>query len=265
MRRRSEQDARRRTHGQNYLRGDRLAAQLVSDADIRAGDLVLEIGPGSGALTRHLAAQARLVIAIELAPMWARRLREEFRENPRVVVVEGDALRVPWPRERFRVVASLPFNITTAVLHRLLDHPESPLTRADLIVEWEVARKRASIDRGSLLNIGWQPWFEFHLSRRLNARLFRPVPQVDAAVLTIRRRARPLLAAADRSRFVGFVQAGYRGRGARLRQTMRPVLTEHQFWRVAQEWGFPPDATAPDLDVWQWLALFVFWRQARPD
>jgi 23S rRNA (adenine-N6)-dimethyltransferase len=264
VRERTERDVRRRSRAQNFLRSERLVAQLIAGAEIGPTDLVLEVGAGSGILTRALAARARRVVAIELDPLWADRLRQQFTADPRVVIVERDALRLPLPDEPFRVLASLPFNLSTAVLHHLLDDPTAPLVRADLIVQWDVARKRTAVDYGNLLNLTWEPWYEFFLVRRLRAQLFRPVPAVDAGVLAIRRRLIPLLPPHDRKGFIDLVRAGYLRPGARLRAALQRIFTDRQFVRLADDWGFSPDALARDLDCWQWVALFTFMKQGVP-
>ena len=108
-------------------------------------------------------------------------------------VVCCDALRYRMPRRPFRVMGSLPFGATTALLRHLLDEPDSSLRRADLIVQWEVARKRAATPPSTMLSATWAPWWSFRLGRRIPADSFRPVPSVDAAVLRVERRQPPLL------------------------------------------------------------------------
>lgn len=169
---------------------------------------MLEVGAGNGVLTAALARRARRVVAVELDPDWTRRLLERFGQNDGVFVVQGDALAFPLPNEPFRVVANLPFNRTTESLRRLLD-PESALRRADLVVQAEVARKRAR-ESGTALGVGWAPWFTFRLGRALPAEAFRPVPRVGAAVLSVERRREPLLDPSESRRFAAFVRYEFR-------------------------------------------------------
>lgn len=193
--RRTPRDERRRRLGQNFLRTD-LAESLVAKAGIRPDELVVEIGPGRGALTLPLAGRAGHVVALEKDPELARRLRDRLQRRdrgPTVTVVCCDALRFRWPRQPFRVVGSIPFAETTAIFRRLLDDPRSALVRADLIVQQEVARKRSAEPPTSLLSKSWAPWWTFELGRRIPASAFRPVPSVDAALLRISRREPPLL------------------------------------------------------------------------
>jgi 23S rRNA (adenine-N6)-dimethyltransferase len=211
---RTSRDARRRAYGQNFLASRALATRLVRDAKVGAADLVVEFGAGSGTLTAELARRAERVLAIELDPVWAHRLRERFVANDRVEVIEGDLLRVRLPGEPFRVVASVPFNASTQLLRRLLDDPATPLTRADLILQWEVARKRAGRPR-TVLSASWAPWWRFRLSRRLPRTAFRPQPAVDAGVLVVERRPEPSLPPEAAEPFAAFVRAVFAGTLAR--------------------------------------------------
>lgn len=248
------ENARRtpRARGQHFLRDRSLAADVVRNAGVGSGDLVYEIGAGTGILTGELAVRAGRVVAIELDVRLARRLRDRF---PGVEVVHGDALRAPLPDDPFRVVANVPFAHTTALLRRLLDNPGSPLLRADLIVQWEAAIKRASQRPSTLLTLGWAPWFEFTVSRRIPARRFVPPPRTDAAVLTITRRPDPLLDPSERNAFRGVLGAGFEGCGVPLRRTFGS--------RRCVRLGLPKNARPADLDVAQWVALYRTCRDAR--
>ena len=187
---RTPRDERRRRLGQHFL-GSELADALVDEASIRPGELVVEIGAGRGALTHALARRGAQVVAIEKDPDWADRLRREV--TPNVTVVCCDVLDFRLPRRPFRALGSIPFGATTAILRRLLDDPDGALQRADLVVQWEVARKRAATPPATMLSTTWAPWWTFEVGRRIPARAFRPVPAVDAAVLCVRRRTPPLL------------------------------------------------------------------------
>jgi 23S rRNA (adenine-N6)-dimethyltransferase len=192
--RRTPRDERRRRLGQNFLTPE-VARTLVSDARFQAGDLVVEIGAGLGSCTFALARHVDRVVALEADPVLAGQLRRavDRRGATNVRVLDVDALRYQFRRRPFRVFGSLPFGLTTALMRHLFDDPSSALVRADLVVQWDVARKRSAVPPTTLLSTTWAPWWEFHLGRRIPARAFRPEPAVDAAVLTVTRRAPPLL------------------------------------------------------------------------
>jgi 23S rRNA (adenine-N6)-dimethyltransferase len=191
---RTARDERRRRLGQNFLRAE-VGRQLVEAADFRPGELVVEIGAGRGAITHALAEQPVDVIAVELDPIWAEQLRAALRRagRRRVRVVQADFFALALPARPFRVIGSLPFGRTTDVCRRLFDDPRVPLERADLIVQWEVACKRAERPPSSLLSSAWAPWWEFRSDRRIPAAEFRPVPRTDAGVLVATRRRPALL------------------------------------------------------------------------
>jgi 23S rRNA (adenine-N6)-dimethyltransferase len=208
---RTPRDERRRRLGQNFLRPD-LADALVADAAFSPGDLVVEIGPGRGACTFALARRGVRVLAWEQDPAWADALRAELgrRRIRNVTVVCGDALEAELPTRSFRVFGSLPFGATTALLRKLLGDPSCALQRADVVVQFEVARKRAAIPPSTALSTAWAPWWTFELGRRIPARAFRPVPRVDGAMLHVARRQPPLLPLHMASAYVDFVKRGWK-------------------------------------------------------
>jgi 23S rRNA (adenine-N6)-dimethyltransferase len=239
--------AARRGLDQHFLRSNRLAAELVRSAGLTRDDLVLEIGAGSGRLTAELADAAAHVLAVEVDPRWAHELRVRVADN--VTVVQANALRLTLPAERFRVVANLPFGQTTAFLRHLLDDPSVPLERADLIVEWGYAIKRAAVWPSTLLGATWGAWWTFRIDRRLAAQCFEPKPSVDAGVLVVARRDPPLVPVSDGRAYSDLVRRGFQG-------GLRAVAPPRRVRQVARR-------SAPrDLDVHQWAALF---RAARPD
>jgi 23S rRNA (adenine-N6)-dimethyltransferase len=237
----------RTASGQHFLRSSALAAELVRDAGVSADDLVLDLGAGSGRLTAPLASRARRVVAVELDPRWADALRGRW---PNVDVVEGDATRVPLPDEPFRVVANVPFDRTTEILRRLLDDPRTPLARADLVVEWGVALKRASPWPSTLNGVLWGAWYSFALARRLPAAAFDPPPRVDAGVLVIERRPLPLVDESAWRDYRGFVASGFR-------HGLHSVAPARTLRRHAAR-------AARDLDAHQWAALHRAVRVAAP-
>ena len=201
-----------RPGGRHVLRSSALAAAIVCDAGVTAGDLVVDIGAGSGMLTRALVAAGARVVAVEPD----RRLGARLRSLP-VTVLAADARTVDWPHEPFRVVANLPFLHAADICRRLFADPALPLVSADLIVEWDFAAKRARLWPSTAQGVIWGAWYELSVVRRIEARAFTPVPSVAAGVLRARRRERPLVRPADASRYDRFVRHGFRRDRARER------------------------------------------------
>lgn len=237
---RRAQGARRHPpRSQHFLSRASLAAELVRDAAIGPSDLVLDIGAGRGRLTAELARVADRVVAIEVDQRLARGLQGRWTN---VEVVTGDAVSVDLPAEPFKVLSNLPFHRTTDLLHLLLDDPAGALVRADLIVEWNVAVKRALPWPSTLIGVLWGAFWEMSLARRLPRSSFSPPPAVDAGVLVVRRRARPLVQPEALAEYRSFVATGFR-------KGLRYVADS----RTSQSRG---RVRARDLDAHEWAALF---------
>jgi 23S rRNA (adenine-N6)-dimethyltransferase len=250
--------SRRAELGQHFLAGGWLAAELVEQAGVGAGDLVVEIGAGTGVLTEALARRAGRVVAVEYDPRLAQATRSRLAGYGNLRVVTADALELRPPRRPFRVVASLPFGSTTALLRRLLGDPRARLERADLVVQEQAARRVAARRPNTPDTIAWGATYELATGRRLAPSSFRPPPRVGAAVLVARRRRPPLVPAGGHRRFTGLVRAAFRHPGRPLRRTLVPPLSRGQLRRLARDLGFPLDARPADLDAVQWAGLYAF-------
>jgi 23S rRNA (adenine-N6)-dimethyltransferase len=245
---------RRRVLSQNFLVDHRAIDALVDGSGVRDGDLAVDIGAGNGLISAALVRRGPHVLAIERDPSLAERLRAKFATWPAVTVVEGDVLETPLPDKPFRVVANIPFGITTKILRHLLD--ADALARADVIVQSEVARKRGSGGRGTLLNACWEPWFEFGTGARIAATAFRPRPRVDAAVLIVTRRSAPLVDPASRRDYTDFVTAAFEGARPTVASALARSIPRSRFTGLARELDFGADALPSQLDVSQWAGLF---------
>lgn len=164
----------------------RWAGRIVAAAGIEPGDLVLDVGAGTGALTEALIEAGAHVVAVELHRERVETLRKRFA-GCQVTVVHADASDLLLPRRDFKVVANPPFGITTSLVKRLLSHG-SRLSRADLIVPWHAGRRWSS---GSAPGVGrWGAEYVAYLGRPLPRRAFRPPPPNGVSLLVIERRER---------------------------------------------------------------------------
>ena len=161
---------------------DEWAARVVAAAEVRPGELVLDIGAGTGALTGPLVRAGARVVAVELHPGRAAVLRQRF---PQVTVVQADAVSLRLPSRPFRVVANPPYGITADLLHLLLA-AGTRLVAADLVLQRAVVRKYAGqYGPGSARRASAH---RMSAGLALPRRAFRPPPRVDSAVLVVRRR-----------------------------------------------------------------------------
>ena len=238
---------------QNFLQSPKLVRRLIRMSKIGPSDTVYEIGPGNGIITAALANVAGHVIAIEKDPALVRRLRERFRLLDNVEIVEKDFLAYSFPG--CKIFANIPYNITAQILRKILD--ERPhLDEGFLILQKEAAQKFSGSPKETLVSILAKPFFELQILYRLRRTDFRPVPNVDSVLLSIKRRSHPLIQAQDLVPFRDFVQYGFRRWKPNLKLAYKHVFTYKQWKRLARDLDFRLNATPTELSFEQWLNLY---------
>ena len=247
----------REAAGRHFLRSKRLATDLVAEAEIRRGDLVVEIGGGTGVLTKALAQAGADLLVIERDPVLASELRSRFAHLAAIEIVEADAAEHDWPDRPFAVIANLPFARSGAILARLLSSPSVPLRRAHLIVQWEFAVKHTAVWPSTVRSIYWRAWYDVSIARRLDRSAFSPPPSVDSAVLRLERRGRPRVPVGLNESYWRFLTRAFAAREP-LRRTLRPSLSPLEVKRLAPALGFSPEARPWEVDAEQWAKLFAF-------
>ena len=237
--------------GQNFLVDPKYVSILARDAS-RPGLPVVELAGGDGALSAALVPRTRSLTVVELDPRRASELRRRLGRRARVV--QADLLEFRLPSGPHVIVGNLPFHLTTATLRRLLPAPH--WQKAVLLVQWEVARRRAGVGGASMLTVMWAPWFEFELIGRVPARAFRPVPSVDGGIFIATRRPEPLVA--RRGSYQRFVGSVFKAPGSTLSEKLArgQRLTTRQAKHVLRLAEVPPRSRPRDLGVDDWLRLF---------
>ncbi len=225
--------------------------RLVADTE----GPIIEIGPGDGVLTSPLAQLGRPVTAVEIDTRLALRLAQRLPSH--VEVIADDFLTYQLPPSAHVLVGNLPFHQTTAMLRRILHAPA--WTDAIVLLQWEVARRRAGVGGATMMTAQWAPWFEFTLHSRVPARAFTPRPGVDGGILTIHRRERPLLPPAQRRQFHALVHRVYTGPGRGLahilvRTTCLGSPDAAQAWLTRH--GVNGAGLPKDMPVEAWVDLF---------
>lgn len=178
--------------GQNFLVDRNIIDKIITAADIHPDDAVLEIGPGRGALTAQLADNAGRLLLIEFDHALAAWHREQFKGNERVTVIDGDVLKIDLALilsvtpKKWRVVANLPYNISTEVLFRL-NKVHDRLSRMTLMLQKEVGDRLSSPPDCSAYGVTTVLlglWFDIRREFIVHPECFHPSPKVDSAVLT---------------------------------------------------------------------------------
>jgi 16S rRNA (adenine1518-N6/adenine1519-N6)-dimethyltransferase len=208
--------------GQNFLIDGAALATIVTAAALTVDDTVVEVGPGLGVLTWELVQRARTVVAIELDRRLAERLRTEFRTSPNLAIIQGDVLRLPPTTilaehdpdaasgaRPYKVVANLPYAITSAVLRHFLSTPLRPMLMVVLVQQEVAARICARAGDLSVLAHAVQIYAEPEIVARVPASSFFPAPEVDSSVLRLRIRPQPAVVPDQPEALLRLIKAGF--------------------------------------------------------
>lgn len=252
---RTRMSATRKRLSQNFLTDPATAQHIVAAAEIGRADLVLEIGPGDGMLTRHLIRRAGHVVAYEKDPYYARRLAARYAADDRVRIVHNDFRMVRPPAQPFAVVANIPFGASTDILRWCLAAPR--LTSATLLTQYEFARKHSGdYGRWSKLTITHWPDAVPELGRWIGRGEFFPVPKVDGAVLRILRRPAPLLPTRSSAEYRRMVELGFSGVGGSLAASLRTAHPTRAVTAACRAAGIGTDLPVGLVPPAAWLTLF---------
>jgi 16S rRNA (adenine1518-N6/adenine1519-N6)-dimethyltransferase len=223
--------------GQNFLVDPNLQRKIAGAVEAGPEDEVLEIGPGQGALTRHLEGRVRRLVVVELDRELAADLRDRYADDPGVQVVEADILETD-PASFFqdwasvRVVGNIPYNITTPILFHLLSRPRP--ASITLMVQKEVAQRIVASPGESAygaLAVGVQSLASASYLFTVPRKAFRPVPRVESAVVRIVPHAPPPISPEDELRLRRLTRAAFQWR----RKQMQKILRSHPEVAVPQE------------------------------
>lgn len=245
----------RKALSQNFLRDANIARAFVASAGVGPDDLVIEVGPGDGAITRPLLDRAGRVIAYEKDRHFVERLHSRLGHHEHFRCHHTDFRDVRPPREPFHVVSNAPFGITTDIVRWCLR--ARTLASAAIVTQLEFARKHTGdFGRWSRLTVAHWPEFEFALGMRIDRREFRPVPQVDAAAIHLRRRPEPLLPKADLVDYRDLVDLGFSGVGGSLAASLCRVVPRRLAHRACAEAGIGREQVVGHVPPDRWIGLF---------
>lgn len=253
-----------RSLGQHFLVDRSVLDAIVAAAELSPRDDVVEVGPGAGVLTQRLASAAASVTAVEVDRRMVAVATEALASHPNARVVYADALDVDLftlgPRPPTRIVANLPYQITSPLLHRFLADPRRPPLVVVLVQE-EVARRMAATgsdarERG-FLSVFVQSFAEPRLVRRVAPGAFRPPPRVSSAVVALRTRATPAFAPLDQTAFLRFVSDVFRHRRKQLRSALghEAGVDRERATAALAATGIAPERRPEELALDEWVRL----------
>jgi 16S rRNA (adenine1518-N6/adenine1519-N6)-dimethyltransferase len=205
--------------GQNFLTDPALRDAIAKAAGIEMDDEVLEVGAGVGALTIALAHLCRRLVAVEIDERLIAALREVTLGHRNIEIVRGDILRIDlasaFPNGGEVIAGNIPYNLTGALIRKLLDRPPRP-RRLSLVVQKEVAERWAASTGASLATVAVQVFAEPRIVFTIAAGAFTPPPRVDSALVTLDVRPEPAIDVDDFDRFFRLVEAVFQFRRKQL-------------------------------------------------
>ncbi len=264
----------RKRFAQHWLRSEKALTQILEAAQLQNSDRVLEIGPGTGILTRRLIPQVQSIVAVELDRDLCQRLAKKLGNIDNFLLLQGDILTLDLTTQlqQFstfyplnKVVANIPYNITAPILEKLLGtiaHPyQPPYDLIVLLVQKEVAERVVAQPKtkayGSLsVRIQYLAHCEYICD--VPSKAFDPPPKVDSGV--IRLQPRPLeIPATNPQQLDTLVKVGFANRRKMLRNNLKSIIDGDRLILLLEQLTINPQCRAEELSLEQWIALSNHW------
>jgi 16S rRNA (adenine1518-N6/adenine1519-N6)-dimethyltransferase len=260
----------RKQFGQHWLRSDRALTQIIKTAELSAQDRVLEIGPGTGILTRVLLPLVRSLLAVEIDRDLCRTLTEKLAGINNFLLLQGDFLELDlasaldgntdfYPPNK--VVANIPYNITGPILEKLLGTiakpAAAPLDLIVLLVQQEVAQRLVATPKHKAfgaLSVRVQFLADCQLVATVPAKAFYPPPQVDSAIVKLRPHRQPKRVE-NPTQLDTLVRMGFATRRKMLRNNLKGVVERDRLAHLLEQLKLNSQVRAEELSVEQWISL----------
>src|SRR3989344_4180937 len=271
--------------GQNFLKSKKVLFNMVKASEVKTGGIVLEIGPGKGALTEKLLSVGAQVVAIEKDTRLIPYLKEKFSvetKNGQLVIVEDDVLNFNFTRQNFakqnlggqapylltpnsyKVVANIPYYITGKLIRFFLEN-EYPPSSMTLLLQKEVAERivarpnshvsRASDKKESLLSISVKIYGEPKYYGKVSKKYFSPQPKVDSAIISIKNIHSPFKNRGEHDLFFKIIRAGFTHKRKVLISNLSQIFPKEKIAGAFKKCDINEKSRAENLSVEKWRCL----------
>ncbi len=247
--------------GQNFLTDPLLRDAIARSAGVAPDSEVLEVGAGVGTLTVALAPLCRRLVAVELDRRLIPALRECLAGHENVEVVQSDILKLElgtlFPDGGEVVAGNIPYNLTGALLRKLLDHPPRP-HRLSLVVQREVAERWTAASGASLATVAVQVFAQARIELTIPASAFTPAPRVDSALVVLEVRDRPAVDVDDMDSFFALVEAAFQFRRKQLGNALGRIagIGSGEAASRLRELRIDPQRRPQTLSLDEWEAVY---------
>lgn len=256
--------------GQHFLTDGSILARIAAAAELNPQDVVLEVGPGRGALTRLLVDLAARVVAVELDPRLAAALPARLDHPGNLTVVAADARTVDiaslvGPDRPYKMVANLPYYAANPIIRRFLEEPPKPRLMV-VMVQQEVARSMTAAPGDmSILSVAVQFYAQATWVCSVPRSAFRPPPKVTSAVVKLAPRPTPPVAVADPAAFFAVVRAGFAAPRKQLRNSLSQGLEVEgsEVSQLLDSIGIDARRRAETLSLEEWASIYRNWEEGK--
>lgn len=242
--------------GQNFLISEKALEQICKAADLQKTDNIVEIGPGLGTLTSLLIKKCQKVTAIELDRDMTNILAAEYGEKNSLEIINADALKWTPPLWPYKLVANIPYYITSPLISHFLIREEGRPDLIVLLMQKEVAQKICARPGDlSVLALRVQIFGQPTLIATVKAGAFHPMPKVDSAILKIKPFPKPLIQSTSLKTAFHLIESAFSQKRKKMRTSLKKVLPGEKIDELLLSSGLTPNARPQELSIEQWATL----------
>jgi 16S rRNA (adenine1518-N6/adenine1519-N6)-dimethyltransferase len=250
--------------GQNFLKSTSVVRAIVRAGEVSPQDRVLEIGPGKGVLTRALLETGASIIAIEKDDRLIPELAQTFEDaivTGQLTLIHGDILTVNLHGlvgdKSYKIIANIPYYITGALFRQVLQSRTPPLSMV-ILVQKEVAERIVARDKKeSLLSLSIKSYGKAKIVQKVKREMFRPVPNVDSAVLLISDISKSFFEGFSEEKFFTWIKAGFAQKRKKLIRNLETVASREELEKTFDRLPLDHNTRAEDLNLSDWKKLLL--------
>lgn len=246
---------------QNFLIDQTVLPTIIEAANLNSKDLVLEIGPGRGVLTKELCQKAQTVIAIEVDKILIPGLDLLAKKCTNLTVYNADFNSFNWQeiigKRKFKIVANIPYHITGLIIRNIFNPKFNLPTKVVLMVQWEVAVKMTATENNqNMLSNLIRLYGEAKIIKRVSKNCFSPIPKVDSALIVIENIKKPDISQPEK--FLKFIKIGFAARRKTLLNNLAAGLDipKQDIVKTLNQCGIEPNQRAQTLSINDWKKLY---------
>src|SRR5690625_3774687 len=242
--------------GQHLMHNKKSIQEIISKSAIDKNETIVELGAGKGALTEELAKKSGNILAVEYDHKYIEILQRKFMLRDNVKVIQQDIMKFRLPKKNFVVVSNIPYAITTPILKMLLSNPKSGFQRGVIVIEKGAAKRFTAKHFKDPYVLAWRMWFDLQIEKGVPREHFSPPPQVESAILSIKRKKEPMITYKDALLFQNMINYILKYPQAPIGVSLRSIFTVPQLKHLRKNLGVQNEFPVGRLNEEQWAIVF---------